>query len=539
MKKLLLLMSVAFAAVLSALEPVPAFTAWKKDGAGEFKVTEKSAVVTFVKGNRPAALKYKLAVDPDGYYVFTGKFKRNSVDSVPQIDFVSRNAKNQWLGQYFAPKVKEAPVGEWQNFEIRAYLNSSTAFADITVGSFGGSVEIKDLAFTKKTIHDRPANAPAPEYWVNMDWWDNVYYCKNMGLKDYREAEIINYFKDCKAKGVTGVQWRISATGTVLYHTKGAATLYPGKDIDLNLLNENQRRVAESIKAFDPLAVAVREAKKNGIELYIWLTLSDEGSKHDKIKHLSFPDFLIKNPDCHLLDRQGKPLYGTICYSDPRAREYRLNMIKELLEYGADGLYICTRSHSFFFGNDKGDDYGFNKCIVDEYKKRYGVDILTQDFDIKKWRDLKGEGFDILIEEIGKLAHAKNQKVRLGLAYMTLSNKYLSSNWGKMTVDVEKYLRNGWIDSVVTGQYRVSADFGSKEVNRFREYARPDQKIYYWAQLYFYGQRMATALEILNQAASFNFLGANGAIMHESLNLEERPEEFFDFFGIWFNSFAK
>ena len=49
---------------------------------------------------------------------------------------------------------------------------------------------------------------------------------------------------------------------------------------------------------------------------------------------------------------------------------------------------------------DHADDYGFNEPIVKEYKRRYGRDILREDFDLAKWRELRGEYFTLFLREL-------------------------------------------------------------------------------------------------------------------------------------------
>ena len=340
----------------------------------------------------------------------------------------------------------------------------------------------------------------------------------------------------CKAAGVTGVQWRISAMGQVCYQSKGAATVFPGS-MPLDMLPPKEQELARVLKEIDPLEIAVREAKRQGIRLLIWMTLSDEGYKRHSIPNYVFPDFLVRNPHCMLMDRKGNPLPGTICYNEPQALQYRLNIVKELLKYGADGLYLCTRSHSSVFGVDRGDDYGFNPSIVAEYYKRYGVNILKENFDLEKWRAIKSEAYDNLFSEISKLAKSCGQEVRLGVSSVTLTRGAFLGNWGNTPVHWSMFLRKGWIDSIVSGQNMVDPYHASFEINRFREVASPNQKLYFWAQVVSYREDRTYSLEELTrQAEFFVFLGANGAIYHESVNMEGDMGRYLFHMGKFYNS---
>jgi hypothetical protein len=86
---------------------------------------------------------------------------------------------------------------------------------------------------------------------------------------------------------------------------------------------------------------------------------------------------------------KGKNRYITaLCPAYPEVRKYWLDQIKEFIEWDVDGVEFRWPAHQ---DTREWDAYGFNDPVVKEYKKRYGVDILTQDFDRGKWRALLGE----------------------------------------------------------------------------------------------------------------------------------------------------
>jgi hypothetical protein len=162
--------------------------------------------------------------------------------------------------------------------------------------------------------------------------------------------------------------------------------------------------------------------------------------------------------------------------------------------------------------------------VVAEYKKRHGVDILTEDFDLDAWRGIRREAFDRLIAEIASLAHAAGQKVRLGCGQGALSGgPFGSRNWGNMRVDWQRYLREGWVDSMVSGDGPFLPFNAGADINQFRAVAHPNQKLYFWAVMVqsVNGNLVQYPPEhMLQQPEFFAFFGANGGIYHESLNLE-------------------
>ena len=462
-------------------------------------------------------------VNGTGAYLLKGRFHATTIGARAQVGLLARTAENGWIREWASPILEKD-----QEFAVRAWLPDSAAKLEILLMSHEGIVEFSQLELIKTDyLEDNGVFAPDMEFWINMDYIDNVAYRKNLHVEDYDEPVIAEYFRKCKAHGITGVLWRVSCMGQFGYRTK-VGTIYP--DLNGDSLSDGEIKMREYIKRFDPVEVAVREARKNDIQIYFWMTLSDEAYNHPTRGKIHHSQFQLDHPETILLDRQGNPLYGTMCYSEPAARKYRMDIIRELIEYKADGIYLCTRSHCFSFGTDKsGNDYGFNPTVVRQYKERYGVDILTQDFDVKKWQDLKAEGFEEFMLEACNTIHAAGQRVIFGTCFNGISSGKCGGGWGNMPIRVKKYLEEGWIDAVLVGQNKVEGFFASSEKAAFDQVARPAQKLYFWAQMVDYvGDRVFPPEYILDQAALFHFLGANGAMYHESVNLEEHdaPEKY-------------
>jgi len=516
----------------------PKSEGWKINGTGRADYVEGKTIrlANDDLSGKAFSISMNSLAEGDGFYIYSGRARLVQQESRGKISLIGRGDKGQWYNQWFAPEMNVLDE-DWRSFFIRLFAPAGVKSFDILAECGAGSIELCDLQLKRTNWKTgRASNAPKPEYWVNMDYYDNVIMSSNLGLAGYGESAIIDYFKKCRAAGVTGVQWRVSLGGHMLYRTKGAATMFPGP-MPPEKLTPEQQLLALTMREIDPLAIAVREAKKQGVRILIWMTLSDEGYTHESISNFWYPDFLIKNPQCMLMNRQGKMLPGTMCYSEPAALEYCLNIVKELLTYGADGLYLCTRSHSGVFGADKGDDYGFNPAIVAEYRKRYGVDILKSDFDTNQWRAIKSEAYDRLFSSVSKMAKKAGQEVRLGVSILTLSRGAFLANWGNTPADWRSWLKNNWIDSVVLGQYMVDVYAASREINLFHGLNLPKKKVYFWAQTVIYGKNGSISdTDLQSQAGGFAFLGADGAVYQESITLEENNGRMLDMLGQFYKA---
>ena len=82
-----------------------------------------------------------------------------------------------------------------------------------------------------------------------------------------------------------------------------------------------------------------------------------------------------------------------------------------------DGVTFSIRTHSLPSGGnfaecgDCGDMYGFSKPVVDEYRRRYGVDIQKEKFDEQKFLKLRGEFFTQMLAEASAIVHAHGGKL--------------------------------------------------------------------------------------------------------------------------------
>ncbi len=433
-----------------------------------------------------------------------------------------RTADNKWLSVSESPKVKLNE--QWQKLEVMTLPSSNTAYVQFNAFAIEGAVQFKSPSINACELAVPASRTDNPaEFWLNVDYFDELDYCRNAGAVTYEEKEIVKFFQQCVQYNVTGVHWRVSGLGTFAYPTQ-VGTVYPGR-IAESKLTPKQKQNADVFKRIDPLKIAVREARKNNIKIYIWVTIMDEYGTVKEQEELFTNPLLLDHPEYMMLDKNGKPQKGTLCYNIPAVRKYRLDIIRELVNYHADGIYLCTRTHAFYHGADKDDQYGYNQIIVEEYKKRLGIDIMKQDFDKTKWQDIKAEGLDKLFEDAAKIIHDAGQKVRLSVK--TVQNENYGWPFGNAKMYWKSWVKKGWIDSLVVGHYYIPYSRIIDDTKSFREFSSQDQKIYFWMQLWHYQKRCQTPLDdLIREIQITSFAGADGLLCHEAIGLEERPDTY-------------
>jgi len=223
-------------------------------------------------------------------------------------------------------------------------------------------------------------------------------------------------------------------------------------------------RYAEMIRNVNPPAAFIQHGHELGLKVIIWLDIFDDGVPGFRSK------FLEENPRCHWTARDGKTHFrGLMSYAWPEARAFRVAQAKELLDLGADGIHCSTSAHSRHLRSvQEADFYGFEQPVVDEYRRRFGVDIRTaEDFDRDAWHDIKGDMMVQLYRDLADLCHGRGKELWIGLQLG--KHTHLSANPYFGTNVVARY-SNHWkrlvderiADAIIVGDYELMSS-GKKD----------------------------------------------------------------------------
>ena len=163
-------------------------------------------------------------------------------------------------------------------------------------------------------------------------------------------------------------------------------------------------------KTFDPAMVFVDECRKLKLKSCFWVDLYEGDAL----------EFWDKNAHLTAQGRNGAPrLYGCRCYAEPEVRKYSLDLLDRYIEqYRPDVIFFCTKSLHFLHPAKKKSrnyDTGYNPPVVDEFKKRYGVNILTEAFDYYRFAVLRGEFLLTFLQEAHRKLKANGIEQQVGL----------------------------------------------------------------------------------------------------------------------------
>jgi hypothetical protein len=285
-----------------------------------------------------------------------------------------------------------------------------------------------------------PRMAVSAENAVNVSWGDHIVVFDGPAKLDTPE-KIGAAMDDWKRlTDATTVYWRVSAWYCRNYLEQRRPS-FPGYFDEVD-------RIWGS---FDPLACAVEQAHERDLRIYAYQTIYDEGSP-TTIKYgdsTPFPwqsRFTIEHPEYLVEDAEGKARqWGVLEYAYPEARQYTIGVLTRLLdEYGFDGLYVCTRTHSK--PADRADQFGFNQPVVESYRQRYGTDP-RQETDLQRWRDLRGKFLTQLLRELRAERIERDKAVALAIPRGDL----IGPPYGNMTLHWRDWLAEGLVDELVVG----------------------------------------------------------------------------------------
>ena len=216
---------------------------------------------------------------------------------------------------------------------------------------------------------------------------------------------------------------------------------------------------------WDDFAQVPALAREAGLEAWLYVSLFDEGwplapareraeSHHNAMhgQHVAWQSELTRtHPEWLVADRAGRTRQrGVVSLAYPEARRAFVERWSRLIApTHFDGLFICFRSQSR--PADDGDQFGFNEPVREDFRRRYGADILRDDFDRQAWRDLLGEYITALLVEL------REALTRLGLADRRIGvgvarGDILGPPLGNTTLHWRDWVRQGLIDHLVVDQ---------------------------------------------------------------------------------------
>jgi hypothetical protein len=298
---------------------------------------------------------------------------------------------------------------------------------------------------------------------LECSWGDHVSLNKGVLQMDTPER-IHEAFAICKEGGYNQLMFRVDDFKHEFYMelTPIMADWPPA----YAKYTEKGRQTTEEAVKNNWLKVAVDAAHQNQLKIYVWITIFDEGTPAQVMYKTSeeavkdweyvpgapqrFPwcsKFTLLHPEYLTIDRSEQHLhYGVLEYSYPEVREYMLGIIKRFVDgWDFDGVFLSTRAHSI--PAQYGDEFGFNEPVVKEFQRRFGVNILLENFNLEAWRQLRGEYFTEFLRTLREYTNGTGKKLSIGIP----QGDYHGPPFGNMRFDWRTWVQRNLIDELYVG----------------------------------------------------------------------------------------
>jgi hypothetical protein len=341
-----------------------------------------------------------------------------------------------------------------------------------------------------------------PHNIVSVSWSDHLVFGEADGRLVTIEALNRRMGKWRKELHAANIHWRCTRDRIRgrFYAGKGFRHFFKANKPDIN---------------WDDFEVVPKLAHQHGMEIFLYVSLFDEGwpllpkktrevSYHNRMhcQHVSWQsEFSRRNPQYAIADRTLRNhQWGVMCLGFPEVRQHMIRRYLRLLKMRKfDGLLVCLRSQSK--PADYADQYGFNDPIHQEYQKRYGIDITTEDFDLQLWRDLQGEYLTCFLQELRKALNEIGALLSLGVP----RGSVIGPPMGNTTLQWPMWVREGIIDQLIVDQ-------NSSQCPSMWHQLWPMHRGYGYIQNYLSGRGMSSLEEDIMTTYAPVFSGQNAKL---------------------------
>ncbi|MFH1009543.1 MAG: HEAT repeat domain-containing protein [Candidatus Latescibacterota bacterium] len=245
---------------------------------------------------------------------------------------------------------------------------------------------------------------------------------------------------------VNRVFWRVSGEIWLRYYRRF--------DDDCLLYSQGYNRDSRTLCDEVGVTPIAREAaRRHGMELWAHTGLYCLGSRES----IGMVDpILLEYPEAAPVNRYGtRRQEGAIELCHTEARRALVKRYTEfVVENGFAGLdfYLYLENLSLRYM----DEFGYSQLIVEEYKRRYGVDILHEGFDKDAWGKIRGEYLTRFLRELREALgrHGRKLSVELDPKHPDLPHTHGNDanphhTTGRIHVDWRTWAREGIVDELV------------------------------------------------------------------------------------------
>lgn len=227
--------------------------------------------------------------------------------------------------------------------------------------------------------------------------------------------------------------------------------------------------------AFDTLQAAVEIGHELGLEVHGWLSLNEDDHG------LGWPSrFSRQHPECRWVRRSGQPYRSQLSFAFPEVRQYKLGLVREVLAYGVDGIFLDWIRTGDIRDNPQADadgnaDFGYEQPNLAAFRETYGLEARQVAPDDPRWVALAAAPITQFMREFRDLLASQPRPTRSAAmvqhpwAYRGVlpeqitadtppwvvnmgGNRYAGSLRG-LGCDIRTWAREGLVDNLLVSGY--------------------------------------------------------------------------------------
>jgi hypothetical protein len=347
---------------------------------------------------------------------------------------------------------------------------------------------------------------------ISVSWGDHLVFGQGDGRLDTPDATARRMKAWREELGVSTIHWRVPRTQL---------------DGQFYFAKEQPQTLADREKvAWDYRQVVPTLAHRLGMRVYLYVSIFDEGwplpskrvrekSYHNAMhgQHMSWQStFSRQNPEYTVIDRAGNRQWGVMSLAYLVVRSFFRERFENLLaDTRFDGLFVCLRSQSK--PSEFADEFGFNEPIRREFRRRYGVDIQTEEFDPQAWYDLQGEFLTLFLLNLRQDLKQRGLRLAVGAP----RGDVLGPPLGNTTLAWWEWLEHGLLDEYIINQNSARCPSMGHDL-------WPMHRGFGYVQNYLDGFNMPPLMEQLNESYAPYFKNRSPASLFVARQWDQRDE---------------
>jgi hypothetical protein len=192
--------------------------------------------------------------------------------------------------------------------------------------------------------------------------------------------------------------------------------------------------------------------------LYDYGGRADSQASHEIGPWMIYDPWLLKHTEYCLWDRAHiTNLAGIIEYGYPQVRKEYLRRVEEMFKTAwkkYDGIFMYTYMENM--APHYSDEYIYSDIACREYRKRYGADPRTSDFDLENYYALRGEYITQYLRDLRPIfkKHHKKLAIALNAENMEWPQWWVASQQkdilhpGRIKMDWRTWVKEGLVDEL-------------------------------------------------------------------------------------------